>query len=304
MIDQNNQQGKSTKSGGLLPPIHDTTEDYRLSSIFGSADLSKLPTEFAVSQPLEIKNQDVIPNSDVCVGAATAAVLEDHEGVPLSMEYQFSRAKRVNGDPEAFGATLKDGCVSATEYGALETTAFPWRLETSGRDYFAYWENIPDYIDILAKKHIQLSYFSAETGPYDRFDNLRSALWDNKNGKSSILTGAKWRPEWTRAPQGKIPKEYGDFGFAHAFKAYAWECLKEKSNDDVLLLQLSNGTDVGDRGIFRIPRPVVNREFLYGNYCFKDILKEYAEFHGKYGIKSTDTYARKFFAVLRSLFRR
>lgn len=290
--------------GGLREPEHDISRDFNFGSIFKVAGISTLPKEYRVSEPLLIKNQDVVPASDVCVGAATSAVLEDHEGVPLSMEFQFSATKRISGNPNAYGATLKDGATSAVQIGAVAIADFPFSLEKQGRDFFAQPNTIPTYFDSLAENHKQLSYFAADKGQNDIFDNIRQTMWGVSGEKSSALSGALWRPEWTYSKKGMIPKEYTSFGDAHAFKIFGWECLSTKSDDDVLLLQLSNGTEIGDGGIFRMPRSVVNRELTYGNYCFKDVLREYAEFHQANNLKADDPTLCKIIAFIVGLFRK
>lgn len=109
----------------------------------------------------------------------------------------------------------------------------------------------------------------------DTFDKIRATLWQNRGEERSVLAGCTWRQEWTRAPGGLIPRSYGNGGFGHAFKIFGW---KKIDGETYLVAQLSNGSEIGDGGIFYFPRSVVNKEFTYGLFTFKDMPREEAEY--------------------------
>lgn len=109
----------------------------------------------------------------------------------------------------------------------------------------------------------------------DTFDIIRCTLWANRAEKRSILTGITWHNSWTYASGGIIPRFYVDRGnFGHAFKVFGW---KEIADEPYLVAQLSNGENIGDKGIFYFPRNVVNKEFTYGAYTFSDMPPEQAK---------------------------
>ena len=116
----------------------------------------------------------------------------------------------------------------------------------------------------------------------DIFDKIRSTLWKNRHEKRSIVTGCTWRPGWIGAKDGIIPKDYPDRGFGHAFKIFG----QKKINGEIYLMaQLSNGKGVGDQGIFYFSREVVNREFRYGTFMFKDMDPKEARYHQDNGTR-------------------
>lgn len=133
--------------------------------------------------------------------------------------------------------------------------------------FLANWENWPKELDEKAKLHKKQSYFAVD-GPFDIFDNFRATLWQNREEKRSILTGALWKLEWTSAKKGVIPKNAKIDRYGHAFKIYGQKVINGELH---LVAQLSNGKNIGDGGIFYFPRSVVNKEFSFGAYTFKDI---------------------------------
>ncbi len=198
----------------------------------------------------------------MCGAFDFTAVSEEQENVVLSPEYQFAKTKQIIGKWKDWGADLRSVCKSGTKYGSLEATDAPGWIKNAERDNIANWANWSLDLDILAEKHKKQSYFSI-SGSYDEFDNIRTTIWKNRLEKRSILTGCQWRNEWIPAG-GIIPRVYAGKGFGHAFKIFGWE-------NDYLLAQLSNGDSIGDKGIFRFPHEVVNREFTYGAFTFKDV---------------------------------
>jgi hypothetical protein len=282
-------------SGGLLPltPSNDIT----LGGLFTAPDLSTLPESFWYS-PQNVKNQDVVPGSDLCVGYAVASVLEHHEDVPLSPEYIFARGRQHAKAPvESFGLNLRDGCQAAVDFGATETAKFPWSLEQNGRDFFAHYKNIPDYVDDFAHEHRQKTYLAVKDLKYDLFDDIRLAIHMNKAEECAVATGAKWRPEWLSAKDGMLPPTYDEYGTPHAFVILGYQLRPSHTSlkyEHYLVLQLSSGTEVGNGGLFYMNRATANKELSYGNFLFKDVPLAYAKFLRDTGMK----YEAGFFSRL------
>ena len=136
-------------------------------------------------------------------------------------------------------------------------------------------KNLPrDGSQISTELDNKAAYFKKESylavkGQYDLMDDIRATLWANLENKQAILTGCLWRSVWTRTSGGIIPKFNLDKeGFGHAFAIVGW---KEIAGEIYLIAQLSNGTDIGDKGYFYFPRSIVNKEFSYGCYVFNDM---------------------------------
>ncbi len=275
--------------GGLLPLPPDE-RDFSHSKVFGTLKPQELPFEdFIVAEPIRIKDQG---DSDKCGAYAGCAVSEDQEEVELNPHYQFAKIKQIMGDPEGWGADLRSVCKSFTDYGSIQNAAgYP-----ESRD----WKDWGPEYDFMAIPHKKKTYFSVD-GPYDTFDNMRMTLWQNRNESRSILTGCLWRNEWTNANHGVIDDlNYIKTGYGHALKIYGQETI-----DDELYLtaQLSNGIGIGDEGIFYLPRSIVNNEFTYGAFTFKDMPKETAEYYIDHGINTRQNWAIQFLTIIKNLFK-
>lgn len=245
--------------------------DFNLGGVFGYVDIKKVPvTDFVVAEPLIIKDQG---DTDYCSSYALTAVSEDQEGVQLSPHFQFFATKQISGNPDAWGADLRSACKSAKDFGSIPSTEV--KMSGVSRDGILDSKSWPDVILQRAKLYRKGSYFKVD-GPYDLFDNIRCALWKHKEKKNTILTGIKWRYDWINCKDGIIREANGE-GFGHAFKIFGQKVIE---NEIFLMAQLSNGTGVGDKGIFYLSREIVNKEIEpYGAYMLDDISREEAEFY-------------------------
>lgn len=282
-------------TGGLEElPIDE--RDFSLGGVFGESSIKDVPIYgFRTADPINIKDQG---GTDLCTAYALTAVSEDQESVELSPYYTFAKTKQIEGNLSAWGANLRDACKSATKYGFIEEEQLPdiFNDIEAERDTIANWENWDGLYDDLARLHRKKSYFKV-SGPTDStFDNIRIALWDHRMDKRSIITGAFWRHEWTSAPAGIISKDYGTGAFGHAFKIFGQKVL---GSEIYLMAQLSNGDDIGDGGIFYFPKEVVDKEFKYGAFMFKDMPKKTAEYiNGIDGATINDFLLTKFWLWL------
>ncbi len=259
---------KNKISGGLLRLPKDG-RDFSLTKLGAMIELPQ--EDFIVAEPLKIKDQ---LDSDMCVAFASCAVSEDQEGVILSPEFFFSQIKKMKGDWVSWGADLRTACKVAVSIGFLEDSFNPYKLGEKDRNFIANWKNWEiGKFEENAKKHRKKSYFKVD-GSYDTFNNIRAALWANRAAKQSIKTGSIWDSSWTNAENGIIPKVKGTPQYGHAFKLYGQKMI---GDEFYLVAQLSNGEEIGDKGIFYFPREVVNREFKFGNFMDIDIDPEKAK---------------------------
>lgn len=308
---------------GLIPETPDP-RDFSQEKVFGAFTAEELPQgDFFVSDPLKIKDQGP---TDFCTGYAAAAVLEDHEHMELSGPYIFATAKRLlaekTGNPEEYkkwGLQLRDVCEAVVKVGALQEDLSPYKTDQQDylRDELANPKNWGDDYDMLAGDHRQASYFNVD-GALDRFDNFRSALARGKASGNSILTGVLWRYSWKDAPGGIIPVDYdpAEGGEPHAIKIFGQILMdpREAEADEsgavpghgkkeiYLVAQLSNSERIGDKGLFYIPRNVINKEFVYGAKQFSDMSKDEALNLIDHGLKVNDNRFYKLMVVLWHLF--
>lgn len=287
-------QFKITNEGLKELPIDD--RDFALGGVFGYAKIEDVPTtDFIVAEPLTIKDQK---DTDYCAGFAVTEVSEDQEGVELSPEYQFFSAKRIAGNKEEWGVDLRTACKSAVKYGSLPIFA---SQEMSGkpRDYILEEKNWPYHSDFVANNYKKSTFFKVE-GPYDTFDNIRCALWKNKKNDCTIVTGVKWRFAWIEAKGGIITEANGD-GFGHAFKIFGQKVI---NGELFLVAQLSNGTQVGDKGLYYFNREVTNSEIgPYGIFMLTDVSKEDAQHYISSPYTINDSLFSRFYKIIINFFK-
>ena len=264
------------KGTGLLELKQDD-RDFSLGKMFGQAILKDIPDSYIVKDPIpEVKDQKA---TDFCSAYASTSSSEKQEGIKLSPEYQFNATKRISGQPEKWGATLRDAMKSFTEYGSVEQSRVDLFMENNGfgkydRDMivnFSSWEDL----DFFARKHKKESYFKVD-GSYDHFDNIRSAIWKHKKEQSTVVCGILWRIDWNRLDTGIVKDKSNKDGFGHAFEIIGWKQIDKKT---YLVARLSNGLNFGDNGTYYLPRNIVNSEMeRYGSFMFKDMKREEVDF--------------------------
>jgi hypothetical protein len=284
-MDKNNQI-----TGGLLP-LKEDKRDFTLGGIYGKRDMSLVPDyDFVVGNPIKIKNQFV---SDFCTAFAGTAVSEDQEKIELSPEYLFAKEKELIGNYKSWGCDLRTACKALVNYGCIEKELSPYDLLNQERDFIANPRNWDKVFDKDATKHKKKSYFAVDIQG-DIFDSFRSAMWENIDQKCSILTGCVWEREWTDAEGGIIPEKIGTPVEGHAFKIFG---QKNIAGQLYLVAQLSNGDEIGDKGIFYFSREVVNRVFKsFGAFMFID------EDSGYYK-KNHWTFSQKILNIFKKIFR-
>jgi hypothetical protein len=290
---------EENKKGFGLLPLPDDDRDFSFGAVFGAVDLSGIPAEFYVSEPMGIKDQH---ESDLCAAFSTSAVAEDHEALELCPEYTFAKIRQLLDNVDGWGADLRTACKAGQKFGYLPKRLAPFSLETESRDFVANWENWGPENDINAAIHKQKSFFAVnKTSGLDTFDSIRNALWKNRDKQSSVVTGCAWRSSWTTAPGGVIPaNNYEATGFGHAFKLFG---CREIDGKPYLVAQLSNGTSIGDMGMFYFPRETVNKEFTFGAFMFTDLPIEHAQSLVKHGWSISWLWLVKMVETIKALFK-
>ena len=67
------------------------------------------------------------------------------------------------------------------------------------------------------------------------------------------------------------------------------------------MAQLSNGTDIGDSGIFYFPREVINNDFKWDGYCLVDMSREEVERLQQFNITPTDNWLQELWKIFKGL---
>ena len=97
----------------------------------------------------------------------------------------------------------------------------------------------------------------------DTFDKIISSIYREKR---PVITGCVWQSGWAGAKGGIIDSE-GNPQFGHAFCAIGRKTINGKL---YLIVQGSNGKNIGDKGLFYFSRPIVNKFFKFGAFMFRD----------------------------------
>ena len=276
---------------GGLRKLPKDNRDVKFGAVFGLHDLVDLPDEFTVAEPLEMLDQG---ETDTCAGHASIEVSEDQEGVPLDPLYQFAKAKQIEGDWTTWGCDLRVMAKSFTKYGSLDKAFAPYSIMNNPREIWANWANYDKKLDDMAAIHKKES-FAFVHGPHDFFDDCRLTMYRNVDKKQTIFTGTMWCEEWTLSPNGVIT-DPGTPGFGHAVKFYGWTQI---GGETYMKVQLSNGQDIGNKGLFYFSRKVINQCFAdFGAIVFTDIPSDKLMQYHKYGINVDDSQATKILKVL------
>lgn len=254
--------------------------NFPLGAIVGHvANPDALPKEYTVGKPLVIKDQGM---TDMCSAYALTAVSEDQEGVILDPRFTFGVTKKISGDPDEWGANLLDACKStlAKNQGGFLPIADDNKIIVTTpasdemRESSANGKILTKEALWVAKKYAKKSFFEVD-GNFDFFGNCKSALWQLRSEERSILTGCRWYEGWTDAKGGIIDAiDPSERWYGHAVKCFGWD-------GDYLVFQLSNGEEIGEKGIFKIRHDIVNEAFRFGAFTFLDLPRENAEYEIK-----------------------
>ena len=283
------------KMGGGLQPTPVDVRDFQLGAIYPQPKIEELPYHYMLEGTV-MKDQKL---TDLCTAYASTSASEKQENQVFSPEWQFAMTKRLEGDWTTWGANLRTAMMSFVKFGSLPQYVATGWLHThekdkyDDRDWLANWKNWATVFEDRAAEYKKRSVFK-NNGRYDLFDNMCTWLWHFRDEHRSFVVGALWRDDWTDAPDGVIPKEYGAGQYGHAF-----EIVGFNRQDDTLIAKLSNGDEIGKDGYFHFPRSVVNKEFApYGQFMFQDMPKDLVREYEKKGIKATDSL---FVRIIKSL---
>lgn len=252
-------------SGGR--PLTSDRRDFHHSRYFGSTVdmLAQLPREGLGRQVINLNNQGM---TSFCTACATSEASAYMEGVPMSFEFQAAKIGQLVGEPIVNGADPRKAMETMVLYGSLPKTAAPFSLEDHDAAFLADYRSWPPPLDLQSGQFEKASYFRADTGPFDAFDNIRVALFQASAAKGVVMAFSQWFQEWN-SPPIVGPGKY--FVGWHAYLFIDWVQLNGVPH---LKAQNSYGPLCGDGGVQYFPREVVNATFAVpgsGCYIFRDV---------------------------------
>jgi hypothetical protein len=269
--------------GGLQKFIEDE-RDFSVGAVFGV--IENLPKEFIVSgaENLKARNQG---RTDYCGAFSGTTCSQVQENVELNPDYQFAKAKQLEGNFKTFGVQPRLLCKSLTKFGSIPQTAFEGVDKSKN---LRNWKNWDSYFDLFAKKHKKQSYFRVDKGFGDKFETIKSSLYQHN---SLIFTGLVWKPEYMK---NSILKRVKGGGEGHAITIIGW---KEIDSKEYLILLNSYGEKYGDKGKWYLPKEMIN-ELLFA-YIFIDMSKEEAQYMLERNIKINDDWITQFIKSIKYL---
>jgi len=194
------------------------SRDLHYHQKFGTVD--SLPDEFILDTPLPDAIQPVGNNK--CTAFTICDMAADQDGIIYDIDEFFAR---IPGANDAIGADLRKAMSEAVEHGL--------KPKNGG----------------LTLKHWS-SYWRADTGPKDAFDNTRSAMY---MAKLPVGAGTVWYEEWT---DGHRIVTFG----SNVVSSHAWAIEGWTIKDNQPMLQVE--AHIGYKLYF--PRDVYN--YVIGGY--------------------------------------
>lgn len=287
----NNPTKSDPYQWGLLEKTQDK-RDLPLGAITTLPSLDELPEHFELDI-LGIKDQK---QTDFCAAFAGTLLSEIQEGIELSPEYLFAKAKEIVGDHTEWGLQLRDVFKALQKKGTLPKSDAPFSVENKDRDFLANWKNWASELDEKALVHRKQSYFDV-TGKYDHFDNARAAMWKFRHKKQGIEFGVQFGWSISRVVLDVIPQG----GFGHALASTGASVIE--NGVPVLIVKNSYGKQAGDNGTHYITREIYNH-FVekYGHYMMVDIPPEDAKYMIERNIKIGDNWIVQLFKAFLHLF--
>lgn len=239
-------------ASGFKPKKDIRDKGYNHAKIFGAPSPLLLPKDGLKRKPIAIYDQQ---GTNFCTAYSTTAASSFQEGVALSPEFQTAKTGQIVGKPIINGADLRDALKSTILFGSIEQKDAPYSLDNTGNKV-ANWFVWPDTLTTKALDHAKSGFYDVKAGPYDIFDNIRSALYQAKDKNGVVVVGTPWYEIWNEPKAGVVFMP--PFG-AKTYLAHAWTIID--FTDDYLVAQLSQGTGYGDKGLLYFPREVINFAF-------------------------------------------
>lgn len=272
---------------------HDA-RDLRFGSLFTLKSAADLPLEFETAEPLKIKDQKA---SDYCGAFSSTSVSEDQETVELDPLWQFMKTKVLEGDPQAYGTDLRYIGKSFTKFGSIEAKDSPYTVDTPRETIVdpSSWRD-KNYDELsLAHQKSSFAFVTPDFG-MDFFDTLRSTMFHGD--KQSVAIGMAWCAEWLGAAGGVVAS-LGTVVSGHAVKLYGW---KQINGEPYIKVQLSNGKNIGDQGIFYFSRVVINSQQEYGAIVFTKYDADWLKRHQALGVKVDQNWIVRIISLIIAFF--
>lgn len=283
---------KGTKIKNGLRPLVEDSRDLKVGAFLDLPKLKDIPDKLILGEPSVVNQYD----TDFCGAAATSALSELHEGIPLSFEWLFAVAKMIEGDKDSWGLDLRTACKAAVKYGSIKRTEAPYSLDDKPDSFLRDINNWDKDLFLAALEHRKKTYVRLSSS-YSPFDTIRAFMYyyHLRGEKNGALIGLEWN-----YPLRELyiePSDAGGSGFGHAVAAIGFE-------GDYLYIQNSAGKEAGDKGHHWVHKDIINRDVgRYGAYTLLDIPRDHIEYHVQIGSKVTDNWLDLIISAIKRIFK-
>lgn len=249
-----------------LKPLPPDPRDFKLGAIRPLEKLENLPPSFSLGEPQWIGDQNADGNDDFCTAYASCGASVYQENEVLYPPYTFAYSKNISGDPDEWGQNIRDALKAQVGGGAIADTEVPEQVRSIEPKQRRYLTSYPVSFAEKASLNRKGSFFKIE-GPYDDFDNARSALYTFREKKQAVIFGLIW--SWG-LDQYELTGTSTQ-GFGHCMYAYGYD-------GDYLLVGQSAGKSAGKNGTHKLHRDTYNAfAKTYGAFMLVDLEREVAQ---------------------------
>lgn len=287
---------KRITSSGLLPISHDRSKDWSHKDAFGAAVV--IPASLNRST-LPVDDQDLPMPTNFCTAYGTSKAIGYQRGKDMSPEYQAAVIGAFAGQPIMDGTDPATAMQAAVLNGSLSKQYAPYTLAQKGAAFIAQYANWPSILSKLALPNAPTGWFAVADAPaFDVFDDIREALTVAQSDNGVVMGFGFWYEEWNDAANDPEKKGVMPVPTSAPISRHNYDYVDFKTLADgtqVLVAQLSEGTDFGDQGFCYFPRETVNVAWANmianqtGLYIFRT-----------YGTKDLATVAAALFANARA----
>lgn len=237
---------------GITPVLPDH-RNLSFPRTFGSVSPETLPDEYSCEAGFSVPDQNADGLPFGCSGYSQSELCQDEDGVRYSPEYTYRKGQLLDGTlGQEVGVTLKKSLKSLVVYGALPGDVLFTDATDTALDQVAGPQRRGRYFEVEDKTEL------------DSFDDVRSALWLNRQAKRPVSVGTPWFIEWGVPNPGGLNGILPDFYYNgnpnnypwHNFKVSGW---KQINGQSYLVGKPWQGPNYGDKGYVYFSREVFNK---------------------------------------------
>lgn len=231
--------------------------------ILGSIAQADIPDHFVIPDIVGPVDQ---VSTDFCTAYTTRELCSDLDGVVYDENWNVATTGKIVGSPILGGTSAQDAMRAPIVYGSLKVSEAPAGMtwEQKGPAFIADADNWPPPTFLYAAKHEQVASLVVD-GPYDAFDNLRSAMVKNNR---SVGLATKWYFSSFNniGPSGLITSPLNPNDPSFSYHMYTAKELDIVNGNPVVWMKPYEGAGYGRRGMVAFDRATINA--LYGPLAF------------------------------------